>query len=57
MSLGENNLLAKIGIDATVFLAAAPPEKKAEAKGWLEKALSHPFITSILGGLSGGLVG
>ncbi len=37
--------------------AAATPEEKAEAKGWLAKALSHPLITSILGGLSGGLVG
>lgn len=37
--------------------AAATPEEKTEAKGWLAKALSHPVTVSILGAAAGALVG
>jgi hypothetical protein len=53
----QNIINAIQDLQNKIDASAATPEEKAEAKGWLAKALSHPVITSILGGLSGGLVG
>lgn len=33
------------------------PEQKQEAKGLLTAFIAHPLVTSVLGGLAGGLVG
>ncbi len=61
VQIGDHNVQNIINaiqdLQNRIDTAAAPPEQKTEAKVLLSQLLSHPLITSILGGLSGGLVG
>ena len=53
----QNIINAIQDLQNKIDAAAATPEEKAQAKGLLSQFLNHPVIVSILGGLSGGLVG
>jgi hypothetical protein len=37
--------------------SAASPEEKAEAKSLLKAFIEHPLVSSVIGGVAGGLVG
>lgn len=51
----QNIINALQDLKGKIDSADAPPEQKQQAKALLGSLLSHPLITSVLGGFAGGL--
>lgn len=61
IQVGDHNVLniqnALNELVQRIDVASATPEQKAEAKSKLAAFLTHPLVTSVLGGVAGSVVG